>query len=290
MGHNHLWIGSIIGSIVCMGILVFLGVIFYTNNDAPRRQETQEEEEQITQWKAPTQIPILTNEEINTNDEVARLSISIHYPKIALIQHPEFAKEGNAVVTSFIEDLKTEFIKNEAAFHDEGVTKDIPSNLTIRWNALLIAPTLISLRFDISEYLAGAAHPNTRVQILNYDFTKKERLSTINLFASSTQALPFLSERARKTLSKTFGDISDTQFQVEVIPGTEPTRENFKEVGITKEGLLVIFNPYQVAAYARGTPSVFISLQELGDLISPEIREAMTLANTNIVEASPIEP
>jgi hypothetical protein len=72
-----------------------------------------------------------------------------------------------------------------------------------------------------------------------------------------------------------------------IISGTEPTRENFQHISLTQEGLTVNFNPYQIAPYARGNQQVHIPLPHLENILSPRILEAITLAKTNLVEATP---
>jgi hypothetical protein len=80
-----------------------------------------------------------------------------------------------------------------------------------------------------------------------------------------------------------------------MLPGTAPTHENFQEIGITKAGLTVLFNPYQVAPYARGVPEVKIPLADMSpplqteELMSLDVKEAIRMATDNIVEAEPEE-
>lgn len=239
------------------------------------------------------EVPVLTNQNTTTSNPSGRYTITIDYPEVALLGHPELAKEANDVISSFIKDTTTKFTENITEMLSSSMPAEFSSDLTMHWVPLLVSPSIISIRFDYSEYVAGAVHPDNRTRILNYDFEKHLLLSPISLFASSTQALPFLSTFSRNALRSQFGDSSESTFTDFVIPGTEPTHENFQEVGITKTGLLIVFNPYQVAPYARGTVEVPIPTAEIVDatnttasLLLPDVLKAIELSTTNFKEAT----
>lgn len=241
------------------------------------------------------EVPVITPlDEIFTSPE-RHLTINIQYPKISLLQHPTLAKEANSVITAFVANIKNEFQKNVDEIPLSDTPSDFTSDLTMRFTPLLLSPTIISIRFDASEYIALAAHPNNHVRILNYDVAKHLLLAPTDLFASSTQALPFLSTYSRAALRTLLGNMTEEELTIQMIPGTTPSHENFKEVGITKTGLVVLFDPYQVAPYARGVLEVKIPLSDMSppreqeELISVDVREAIRMATENIVEAKPVE-
>lgn len=268
------------------GVFVWLNFQDEGRGPPPQMHEPVSEHELV-------EVPILENTKDSLSDQILRFSIDIHEPKVLLARSPLYAKEANDVIHRFVDTIKGEFKNNvsEAAERSRNINEpdsgDYASDLTIRFTPLLLSPTMISIRFDVSEYYAGAAHPNNYARVLNYHFEKHQLLSSTDLFASSTQALPFLSDYTRSALQKTFSDVRPEEFAALVFPGTAPKSENFREVGITKNGLTVIFNPYQVAPYARGTVEVKIPLPDLENTISDETREAIRMANENIAEAEP---
>lgn len=281
--------------LIVAGIIIAVIVVPYKHKIV--RSITQESPAQETTsgfvWDALVEVPVLTTMSEVYTDRNMHLTISIQYPAIALAQHPIFAKEANDVIAAFVKGYKDDFQQRiTEEFVSEGVS-DFTSDLTMRFTPLLLSPTIISIRFDASEYIAGAAHPNNRVRILNYDFVKHLVLSPTDLFASSTQALPFLSAYTRSALRTLFPDLREEELRLQIIPGTEPTHTNFQEIGITKAGLIVLFEPYQVAPYARGIPEVRIPLADLSppaqiaELITPDVKEAIRMAQENIVEAEP---
>ncbi len=52
--------------------------------------------------------------------------------------------------------------------------------------------------------------------------------------------------------------------------GASPRADNYRAVSITKKGLWVTFDPYQVAAYAAGPQHVLVPYSALKDIIKPD--------------------
>jgi hypothetical protein len=281
-------------SLAILFILALLGgggyVVYQTTNTASR-DITQEEGEQNIPAEHLVEVPLLTEQTIIRSSKEERYTINVRYPEITLVANPTLANDANAVILSFVNDRIERFATQRDELASPLVPESFSSDLTISWKALLISPSIISLRFDSSEYIAGMAHPNNETRILNYNMDMHLLLPTETLFASSSRALPFLSEISRAALRMIMAEEPDEIFATQTLPGTEPRHENFQEVGITDKGLLVVFNPYQVAPYARGMIEVLIPLassteSESGvSLLSPDVTTAIKEATTNFQEA-----
>ena len=270
-------------------IVIGLAAAFYWVKTRPEHTDTISSETAAEKGMlgAFQEVPTLTDDKLTETDTVKHLSYEVHFPHTLLASNPTLAKEANAVIAAFVNDQINEFKSDVDDVLVPDTSKDASSEFTMRWVPEMVSPTIISLRFDYSKYISGAAHPNTQSRVLNYDLKRHLLLPTQALFASSTQALPFLSQYSRSALSTILADESVAEFDAQTKPGTEPVSDNFEEVAITKTGLLVIFNPYQVAPYARGTVQVEIPLGDLTNLISDDVRDAMRMASDNIVEATP---
>jgi hypothetical protein len=273
--------------IVCALLGALIWVKMRANDIRP--VASSREDESATAQTVPVEVPSLTDSKVVMSDQAKRYDVEVHFPVVALAQHPEFAKDANAVIRSFASDTIESFVRDIDEMYSPNVPKEFVSDLSVRWSALLLSPTIISIRFDESSYTAGAAHPNSQTRILNYDMEKHLLLQTRDLFASSTLALSFLSSYTREKLRAVLSDQPQELYDSQALPGTEPTTENFSTVGLTKQGLLVVFSPYQVAPYARGTIHIPIPLPDLTNLLSQRVVKAMEEATTNIVEATPIE-
>lgn len=278
-------LGGLLVSLLLLG-----GTLWWLNQEKPKAEPIS-----YTQEKSPEneliEVPLLKTANETLSDQALKFTIDVHYPSVHLLQNPLYAKEANDVINGFVDTITDEFKRNvnetNLSYQGNALGGDYTSDLTMRFTPLLLSPTIISLRFDVSEYYAGAAHPNNYARVLNYHFNKHQLLSTQDLFASSTQTFPFLSEYSRSALRGTFSDVSEEEFALQVFPGTATLAENWRTVGITKNGLTVIFNPYQVAPYARGIPEVKIPLRDIESYISDEVAEAIRMAEDNILEAEP---
>ncbi|OGZ06125.1 MAG: hypothetical protein A2845_01775 [Candidatus Lloydbacteria bacterium RIFCSPHIGHO2_01_FULL_49_22] len=233
------------------------------------------------------EVPLASDTEQKESNSKERYAYNVHFPKIALMDHPELANEVNAVLFTFADQVIRDFRTHIVEMYSPEVPSSFSSDLTMRWSPQLLSPTIISIRFDRSEYIAGSAHPNSQSTIINYDIEERTKLATSDLFASSTEAFPFLSSFTRDELTRRFVDVPTSEYADMLLPGTAPTNENFANVAIVSDGLIVIFNPYQVAPYARGSQEVHIPLSSLGDRLKPRMEEAMRLANMNFIEATP---
>jgi hypothetical protein len=281
-----------------LGLLIGLslaGGVFWWQNQEGKVAEPISTSQNTSTENELTEVPVLTNTEIALYDQALKFTIDVHEPIVLLLRNPLYAKEANDVIGGFVDTIIREFKESvsEATLSsrsDEFGDSNYTSDLTMRYTPLLLSPTIISIRFDVSEYYAGAAHPNNYARVLNYHFKKHQVLSTALLFASSSQALPFLSAYTRSALQRTFSDLSGEEFALQAFPGTEVNPENWEAVGVTKNGLSVIFNPYQVAPYARGISEVKIPLHDLDSIVSHEVMEAIRMAGENILEAQPLEP
>lgn len=285
---NRLFIVFII-IIVCS----LLGTLMYIDARAKNISPTTSTLSQEDRNKLITklvEVPVLSDNKELQSDPIKKLTMDVHFPKITLAQHPELAKDANTVILAFVHDNQDSFKKDVDELYSPNIPKNFSSDFTMRWSALLISPTIVSIRFDISEYVAGSAHPNSMTRILNYDLERHLLLQTPDLFASSTRAFIYLSEFSRTALKTILKDESKAIFDSQALPGTAAINENFQEVGITKTGLLIVFGPYQVAPYARGTIQIPIPFSSLADEINERVKDAITMAEANIIEATPEEP
>ena len=117
-----------------------------------------------------------------------------------------------------------------------------------------------SFRFDFSYYLAGSAHPNVDSIALSFDLTLGRQLALSDLFIANSNYLELISNYCITQLSNEYGDAFFSE-------GAQPTLENYKNWTVTPDGILITFDPYQVAPGAAGTPQIEIPYNELSSII-----------------------
>jgi hypothetical protein len=122
---------------------------------------------------------------------------------------------------------------------------------------------LTSLKLEFVVYLTGAAHPFSYVRTVNFDLRANRAISLGELFRSGINYLDFLSTFCEDELS---GELGQAFFK----EGLAPVEENFQSWGLTREGLVIEFDPYQVAPYSSGPQRVMIPFENLKELLDPE--------------------
>lgn len=129
-----------------------------------------------------------------------------------------------------------------------------------------VEPPLLSWIVDVSVYYAGAAHPGHYAVTLVWDAERGRALAPDDLFRPDTDWPTALSRAVIPLLERELGDMADPAWVAE---GAGPHAENFARWALVPDGLLLLFDPYQVAPYAAGPQAVTISRTALADVADP---------------------
>lgn len=201
---------------------------------------------------AETITPVVIKEETPT------YLIDIKYPQ-------GFAEPNvNTTLKKYIAQTQKGFL-NELS-EDEDTPVDAPgkTSLNVTYSILYNAKSALSIRYDVSIFHKGAAHPINSVVVHN--FYKGKALHLIDVFAPGVDYLKPIARFCNKAI--TAKKISDTKWITE---GTKPTLENYSVWYFTNKGIAIIFNTYQVAAYVYGDQTVEIPFSLLASILKPEL-------------------
>ncbi|MDI1352549.1 MAG: DUF3298 domain-containing protein [bacterium] len=172
--------------------------------------------------------------------------------------------EVNSVLDTFIAETQKAFLTelNE----DDDTPADAPgkTGLNVTYSIPYHSKNALSVRFNLSIYHRGAAHPLNTVIVKN--FVNGKTVALADLFLEKTHYLSLIAQFCNKQISAK--KISDSNWIAE---GTKPTEENFGVWYFTNKGITVLFNNYQVAAYVYGVQRVTVPLSVLSPLIKPEL-------------------
>lgn len=189
---------------------------------------------------------------------------------IIAIKYPQgFQKaEINSAVQNYINEVQKKFMKELA--EDANTQADAPgkTGLNISYSIPYQSHKALSVRFDISTYHRGAAHPANSVVIQN--FVKGQQVSMANLFIKENNYLLAIADFCNKEI--TAKKISDTEW---IKKGTQANNENYDIWYFTKDGLAVVFDTYQVAAYVYGPQTVSIPKTVFAADLKPEMSKAI---------------
>lgn len=121
-----------------------------------------------------------------------------------------------------------------------------------------------SLKFDISFYSDGAAHPGDYSLTLNYDLGQGRELALADLFLPNSNFLEAISAFCIAELGK------QPFFEGPFTDGADPTAENYRNWNILPGGLMVTFDTYQVGPGAAGPQTVVVPWGQLSAEVDPQ--------------------
>jgi len=145
------------------------------------------------------------------------------------------------------------------------------SSLDVAYEIALAQDDLISVQLDVGSYYQGAAHPNSYTETINYDLKNGKQLKLSDLFKPGAKYLQALSTYSIADLKKqqATGE-GKGLLDSEIESGAGPSAKNYERWKITRKGLGINFDAYQVGPYAAGPQGVMVPYANLKELINPE--------------------
>jgi len=202
-----------------------------------------------------------------TNKE-KRYTVDAEYPQIeGDPRFDNFNREARGLITKDVAAFKTAETAETTEDSEPGselADEAGKSSLDIWYEIRYASDDLISVQFTEGEYSRGAAHPNSSTQVLNFDVKGGKKLALADLFNAKASYLSPISAYCIKVL-KDKGKDDDM-----VKSGASPRADNYRAWSITKKGLWITFDPYQVASYAEGPQYVLVPYSALKDIIKPD--------------------
>lgn len=186
------------------------------------------------------------------------LAINLKYPQ-------GFAQpQINQTISDFVADQQQKIIQIDQA--DNGpATLPGKNSLDISYQVMFENSKVVSVWLAVSTNQRGAAHPANFVRTFN--FVNGQQV-TLNQIVLSPANLKDIADFSQASISQKA--ISDSTW---VAKGTQPTDENYGKWYFTSDGLAVVFDTYQVAAYVYGAQTVIIPLSIVRQWLRPDIMQ-----------------
>lgn len=218
--------------------------------------------------------------QIREKNKKLKYEIDAQYPQLTGSVDPNFEK-FNQTVRSLITRKVAEFKKEMApAAEDESATdapsvpadESLGSDIIIGYTVALATDDLISIDFTVSSYSAGAAHPNSYTEVVNFDLKGGKQLKLPDLFLPGSKYLQTLSTYCVQDLKKQANaQGADAMLDDDWIQkGAGSDLSNYDNWTITKKGLGITFDPYQVGPYAAGPQHVLVPYSAQKEIIKPD--------------------
>jgi hypothetical protein len=207
--------------------------------------------------------------EIKEEDKKNKYSISVEYPELTGATNPnvdKFNQEVKNLATKEVGDFKKG--QQEQSAEDLPPDSEMGSDLSMDYDVVLATNELVSVIFDVSNFEAGAAHPSNYSHVINYDLKNGKVLKLSDLFKPGSDYLNTISRYAINDLKKQPEQegVDDEWRQ----NGAGPKEENYESWNISKKGLAITFDQYQVASYAAGPQHVLVPYPALKDMVRPD--------------------
>jgi hypothetical protein len=198
--------------------------------------------------------------------------IAVEYPQLTGSLNPNFAK-FNQEVKSLVGRRVSEFKKDMTSPETAAPPADsMGSDLRIGYKVALAKDDLISIEFDIGSYYQGAAHPNSNSSVVNFDLKNGKLLKLADLFKPGSKYLQTISAYCIKDLKKQSKERgTDAMLENDQIEsGAAANAKNYLSWTITRKGLGIGFDSYQVAPYAAGPQHVLIPYSAVKEILKPD--------------------
>jgi len=184
-------------------------------------------------------------------------------------QIPLLDGSTDARVQAFNAELK-EIIQKEIEAFKNNLAEVTPtpggngSSLNVQYELVSQKGDFWSLKYNISGYTDGAAHPYHYTITVNHDLESGKDIALNEVFQPNSNYLQVLSNTCKAQLATR--DIGFEGFE----QGADPTPENYHNWNVSEEGLVITFDEYQVAPYAAGPQTVMVPFSELAGLTNDQ--------------------
>jgi hypothetical protein len=198
-------------------------------------------------------------------------TVNAEYPQIdGDARFDGFNKEARALMTKDVAAFKTAET-SEDANDVTGLTSETQkSTMDAGYDFYYATDNLISIAFTEGRYERGAAHGNSTTQVINYDVKSGKKLALGDLFKDKSKYLNVVASYCQKELKERAKKPDALVLPEMIESGASPRASNYSAWNITKKGLWITFDPYQVAAYAAGPQYILVPYSALSDLIKPD--------------------
>ena len=213
----------------------------------------------------------LVSKLIKESNKELMYEISAQYPQLTGGNNPNFEKfnhAARALVTKKVAGFKKDMAGEEG--EEPRPEGSMGSNLTVGFVVNVAQDDLVSIKFDVGSYYQGAAHPNSYSDVINYDLKNGKQLKLSDLFKPGAKYLQAISSYCIAELKKQMKAPDGTVDNESIESGAAPVAKNYPSWNITKRGLGINFDAYQVGPYAAGPQFVLVPYSNLKDLINPE--------------------
>jgi hypothetical protein len=210
----------------------------------------------------------IVTKQIKEANKKLKYEIDAEYPELTGSRDPDLEKFNQAAKGLVTREVD-EFRKSVTEASGEEIASETGSDLGIGYTVALAQDDLISVQFDTGSYYRGAAHPNSHSQVLNFDLKSGTALRLPDLFTPGTKYLQTIADYCIEDLKKQSRSKDGMLDDSSIESGGAADAKNYQSWIITKKGLGINFDAYQVGPYAAGPQFVLVPYFALKEMINP---------------------
>ena len=188
------------------------------------------------------------------------------YWKVAIHQVTYPVLDGGSDEAAAFNSFASDLADDASGSMVEGANsmQDGQSDTTVDIKLSEVVGTRVTLKMMTNWFGHGAAHSNWSISYVHYLLGRERAMEPGDIFAGEGWEKT-LTEIATAELKREHGDnlqLDNNQDLAAII--TNPSRWSFA----SDYGLTIQFEPYEVAAYAYGAPTIVVPWESLGDIMS----------------------
>src|SRR4030095_2635445 len=208
----------------------------------------------------------IKHEVLKAEGKEKKYEISISYPQISGMDNST-EKGFNKFIKQRMEAERDSFVVWMKDWEISDYNREYTSMYDISDTVIYNDPKIISVRYFLYYFFAGAAHPNNSNFSQNYDFENNKPLVLNDLLLSGwTKSISKICIREITKHKRELG----TDLDEWIKDGAMPEEKNFEVFNITKNSLIITFPTYQVGNYIEGPTEVSIAYSEIKNIINPD--------------------
>lgn len=225
----------------------------------------------LAQKTAPTRLAPTSAVEMNaplvTKQEEVRkgrgYTAKMAYPQLSGMKNTVAQSRANLTLKAVIKPLVDEFVRDSEQNPPDERSGVQVYEMEISYSDIWVTPQLLSVQYGVYVY-SGGAHGNHFSKTLTINLQTGNPVHLDELLKPGF--LKPLSHLVREELRKD-ARLAENPNDEWFINGTAPTADNYKNVVLKSNGLLVQFDPYEIAAFAQGDFEVLIPYSAFRDWI-----------------------
>lgn len=216
----------------------------------------------------------IVSKPIKEKNKKLKYEVDVAYPQLLGSTDPNYDKFNHAVralITKKVSDFRQEMAPSadeaESQEANPALDESMGSDLNVRYVVMLAKDDLVSIEFTVSSYSAGAAHPNSYTEVVNFDLKNGKQLKLADLFAPGSKYLQAIATYCIQELKKQTKGADAPLDDDWIQKGAAPELTNYDNWTVRKKGLGITFDPYQVGPYAAGPQNVVVPYASLKEII-----------------------